>query len=271
MYNRLFTILTLYFATLCAICARGSVMRVLGVIPARYSSTRFPGKPLADICGKPMIWWVYQEAIKVKTLSELLVAIDDERIAHICEALRIPYIMTASNHKTHIHRIFEVSQAKQADLYVVVCGDEPLIDSLTIAKVIPQNVKSNQSAMWALMRRFTDPVEVIDPNNIKISTTQSGECLYLSRSPIPFPFKSIMFAYHKIIGVECYTKSALESFVTKSQGKLEAIEDIALLRFLENGIPMYFTEVQTNALAVDTQSDLQKVRHIIEQRLQRNG
>jgi len=245
-------------------------MKVVGVIPARYNSTRLPGKPLADICGKPMIWWVYQQAIKVKALSELFVAIDDEKVAHICEILHIPYIMTASNHKTHIHRIFEVSQSKQATLYVVVCGDEPLIDSATISKVIPKNIESKQSAMWALMRKFTDPVEVIDPNNIKVSTAQSGECLYLSRSPIPFPFKSIMFEYHKIVGVECYTKSALESFVTMGQGKLEAIEDIALLRFLENGIPMYFTEAKTNALAVDTQSDLQKVRYIIEQRLQHN-
>ena len=102
-------------------------MKIIGVIPARYSSTRFPGKPLADICGKPMLWWVYQQVKKIEAFEQVICAIDDERIQKICEKFNMEYVMTKNNHPEHISRIHEVSEKIKADYYMCINGDEPLI------------------------------------------------------------------------------------------------------------------------------------------------
>lgn len=240
-------------------------MKIIGVIPARYKSSRFPGKPLADICGKPMIWWVYQQAKKVKEFSEVYVATDDERIKSACDGFGMNVLMTRDDHPTHVHRVQEVSEKVAADLYVVICGDEPLIEADVISKVIPE--KTAEYTVSALMREFSEPTEVIDPGNIKITTNDEGVCVGLSRSPIPFPYKTILYKYKKIVGVECYNKKALDFFVSKPKGNVEKIEDVTLLRFLENGIPMHFTLVPLEALSVDTERDIEKVRLIINERL----
>ncbi len=246
-------------------------MKVIGVIPARYQSSRLPGKPLADICGKPMVWWVYQQAKKVEQLEEVYVATDDERIGSVCKQQDIPYVMTSKDNPTHLNRIYEVSGKIDADLYTVICGDEPLIKSEVIGAVIPESIDGQRYVARALMRQFTDPAEVVDPGNIKIAANDNGECIFLSRSPIPFPYKTVLFSYRKIVGIECYNKAALEFFVNTPAGRLERIEDIAILRFMENGIRMHFTLVDSNALSVDTQNDLEKVRLLIGQRLQAEG
>jgi len=113
-------------------------MKILGVIPTRYNSSRFPGKPLADILGKPMIAWVYETMKRVENIDEIYVAIDDERVARVCERFKIPYIMTSKDNKTHIDRVYEVSNKIKADYYVVLFGDEPLIESEIISQVIPE-------------------------------------------------------------------------------------------------------------------------------------
>ena len=237
--------------------------KIIAVIPARYKSSRLPGKPLLDICGKPMIWWVYNQVKKVKLFNDIYVATDDERIVNTCKGFGMNVLMTANNHPTHIHRIHEVSNKVDADLYVCVCGDEPLIKPEVIEQVIPKNILP--ISVSALMREFTEPTEVIDPGNIKITTNAEGYCVSLSRSPIPFPYKTIQFKYKKIVGVECYNKNALDFFVSKECGPIEKIEDITLLRFLENNIQMHFTLVETDALSVDTEKDLEKVRNKIKE------
>lgn len=243
-------------------------MKIIGVIPARYQSSRLPGKPLADICGKPMVWWVYQQAKKVKRLEKVFVATDDERIKDVCDQWKIPVIMTSRDNPTHLNRIYEFSGKVEADLYIVICGDEPLIKSEVIDAVIPNDVGNKKYIARALMREFKDPAEVVDPGNIKIAANEQGDCIYLSRSAIPFPYKTVLFKYKKIVGIECYNKAALDFFVHTPVGALERIEDIAILRFMENKIGMHFTLVDSDALSVDTQNDLEKVRLIIEQRLQ---
>lgn len=240
-------------------------MKIVGVIPARYNSSRLPGKPLIDICGKPMIWWVYNQAKKLKILSEVIVATDDKRICDVCEKLNIKYILTSDKHRTHINRLHEVSEKIDADLYLCICGDEPLIQPHVIEKVIPNNI--NDITVSILMREFTEPTEVVDPGNIKITTNKENICISLSRCPIPFPYKTIEYKYKKIVGVECYNKKALEFFVKTQPGIIEKIEDIALIRFLENGIKMHFHLVDTNALSVDTTKDLEKVRKIISKEI----
>ncbi|WP_079914168.1 3-deoxy-manno-octulosonate cytidylyltransferase [Paenibacillus sp. 32352] len=246
-------------------------MKVIGVIPARYNSSRFPGKPLADICGKPMVWWVYQQAKKVKELDEVYVATDDDRIKDVCHSFGIKVVMTSTECTTHINRLKEFSDQVPADLYVCICGDEPSISHTVISSVIPPSIDMNNLFVGALRRAFTNPVEVIDPSNIKISTNEHGECIYLSRSPIPYPYKTINFTYYKIVGVECYNKQALDYFDSKEAGYLERIEDITLLRFIENRIPITFTLVETDSLSVDTPKDLEKVREIIGLQMQQKN
>lgn len=242
-------------------------MRVIGIIPARYQSSRLPGKPLADICGKPMVWWVYQQAKKVERLEEVYVATDDERIGTACGQLGIPFVMTSKDNPTHLNRVYEVSGKIDADLYTVICGDEPLIKSEVIGAVIPESIDGQKYVARALMREFTDPAEVIDPGNIKIAANASGDCIYLSRSPIPFPYKTVLFKYRKIVGIECYNRAALEFYANTPAGQLESIEDIVLLRFVEHGFDVHFTLVDSDALSVDTIKDLEKVRLIIGQRI----
>ena len=241
-------------------------MKIIGVIPARYASTRFPGKPLADICGKPMIWWVYQQVKKVKELNEVYVATDDIKIRSELEKYQIPVVMTRDNHPDHISRVHEVSDIKKADMYVCINGDEPLIDPVSIATVI-ENAKAKKTpAYYGAFRYLTDPAETIDPAKIKVLTTEDGRLIYISRTPIPYPKNSLLFKYKKYVGIECYHKETLDFFVTHPMGKVEKIEDIDHLRFIENQYPLYFTEVQSESISVDTPKDLEKVRKIISER-----
>ena len=240
-------------------------MKIIGIIPARYQSSRFPGKPLADICGKPMIWWVYNQAIKVKELNEIYVATDNEKIEKECRLYNIPCVMTKDNHPTHVHRIHEVSDKIKSDYYVVICGDEPLIDPNTIRKVIPAE-DSSDFYVGGLCRYFSDPAEVIDPANIKVVTNNNDECILLSRSPIPFPYKTLNFKYKKVVGVECYNKASLDFFVNTEKGFLESVEDVTLQRFLENKIHIKYKLVDSISLSVDTPRDLEKVVSIIKSR-----
>ncbi len=236
-------------------------MKIIGVIPARYKSTRLPGKPLADISGKPMIWWVYNQVKKVKDLDEIYVATDDKRIAEVCESLDINYIMTSENHPNHIYRVHEVAMRIDGDCYVCINGDEPLIEPNVISEIIPDTeINSDEFLVLGLMREFNDPAEVIDFANLKVVSNKLGNAIYISRSPVPYPRGSLLFKYKKYVGVECFNKKALNFYVATNPGEIETIEDIDHLRFLENGIPIKFKLVNSSSLSVDTEKDLDKVR-----------
>ena len=241
-------------------------MKIVGVIPARYGSSRFPGKPLQDICGKPMLWWVYQQAKKVEEFTDVYVATDDERIMDLCNKYDMNAVMTGE-HSTHIARVHELSTKVEADYYVNVNGDEPLIEPETIRAIIPEKT-SNNPKVFGLMKILKDPVELIDPTNIKVAANKDGTALYISRAPIPHPYKTILFEYKKAIGVECWNKAALELFVNSEPGVMETIEDLVALRFFENGCSMHYTLVESNSLSVDTPKDLEKVRVIMKKILE---
>lgn len=241
-------------------------MKIIAIIPARYSSTRFPGKPLVDICGKPMIWWVYNEVKKVKRFADVFVAIDDDRIMSVCEQLGINYVMTKSDHPEHISRIHEVSEKIEADLYVCVNGDEPLISPACIEQALPDRIDDDFFFSGA-MRKLHDPAETIDPANIKIVISDTGRCIYISRTPVPYPKGTLMFNYNKYVGIECFSKQALDFFVSTPQGNIERIEDIDHLRFLENGKLITFKYVDSESISVDTPKDLEKVRVIMESKI----
>ena len=214
-------------------------MKIVAIIPARYKSTRFEGKPLADICGHPMIWWVYKRVSEVKKFNDVFVAIDDERIRSVCEKLGIKYIMTRNDHPEHISRIHEVSERIQADLYVCINGDEPLISPQCIEQAVPDKIADDFFFSGA-------------------------RCVYISRTPVPYPKGTLLFKYNKYVGIECFSKKALDFFVSTPQGSIERIEDIDHLRFLEHGKELNFVLVDSESISVDTPKDLEKVVTIIQ-------
>ena len=172
-------------------------MKVIAVIPSRYQSSRFPGKPLADLCGKPMIWWVHKQVCKVKEIDEVFVATDDERIADVCRKYDIKCVMTRSDHKTSTERVYEVAQKIPSDLYVVINGDEPLIDPDTIRAIVPEEKPAGDFYVSNLMTEIKSPVEAVDFTNIKVVTDEDSNALFMSRSPIPYPKSSIDYKYYK--------------------------------------------------------------------------
>ena len=242
-------------------------MKILGIIPARYASSRLPGKPLVDIEGHPMIWWVYNQVKKVDDFYSVFVATDDERIGKYCKENNIPYVVTSSECPNHIHRIWEVSNQIEADYYVSINGDEPLIEPDNIRQALPSQIVHDQPYFGSVYRELTDPAETMDLANVKIVLDKNGDCLYQSRTPIPYPKGSIMFIYKKAIGIECFNKLALDRFVNAPMGVLEKIEDIDHLRFLENGIKIHYERIDSESLSVDTMNDLEKVRLIIRERM----
>ncbi len=244
-------------------------MRILGIIPARFKSTRFEGKPLADICGKPMIWWVYRQFSLAKGVDEVYVATDDSRIAEVCEKYGMKYIMTSDSHPTHLDRLAEVARKVEADFYININGDEPLMMPEYIECLIPDGTIDPKSFYFAnAMTKIKKPVEVNDVSRIKVATDNQGNALYLARTPIPYPKASSDFDYMKFVGIQCFTRSALLFCGETPRGRIEGIEDIDEYRFLENGKKVRFIEIPAETLSVDTKADLAVVRSVITRRIQ---
>ena len=240
----------------------GGDYSILAVIPARYESSRLPGKPLADICGKPMIYRVWENAIQVPLFDNVIVATDDLRIASICEKYNMNYMMTDKKHPNCTSRLGEVARQYKADIYVSVNGDEPLIDCMNITSIVQEAIMKYPAFTFGC-RYLEEPSEVIDPSNIKVIVNENdNRCVYISRTPIPCPYKRIDFKYKKSIGIECYSKESLDFFLNKQPTEYETIEDLTFLRFIENNKPIYARRIDGNSLSVDTQKDLEKVREI---------
>jgi 3-deoxy-manno-octulosonate cytidylyltransferase (CMP-KDO synthetase) len=240
-------------------------MKIIGVIPARFKSSRFEGKPLADICGKPMIWWVYQQAIKVKEFEAVYVATEDERIKNVCEELGVNVIMTSDEHKTGTDRIGEVARNISADLYVNIQGDEPMIEPKTIIEAIKPFYENKELQVSNLMTVIKDPVDVVNFTVPKVITNKDGIGIYLTRSAAPYPKGSIDYSYYKQVCVYGFTPEALEFYCNSPRGKVESIEDIEILRFIESGYKVQFIEVDSDTVAVDTPNDLEKVRRMMKE------
>lgn len=240
-------------------------MKVIGVIPARYASTRLPGKPLKDICGHPMIWWVYQRVSRVNKLDEVYIATDDERIKTVCQEYGMNVIMTSSEHRTAANRLAELSQTVKADYYVQLNGDEPLINTDAIAAVIPDSFPIDIPFGTNIITEITDTAQLMDSSNIKMVYDECMNALYMSRTPIPFPFKSIDFKYYKHVGIIGYNKKMLDFYNDSKPGRFEIIEGIDTLRFLDYGHQLKLSIVPScHSLSVDTQQDLEEVRKIIQ-------
>ena len=235
-------------------------MKVVGIIPARYASTRLPGKPLKDILGYPMIWWVYKRVRTVKELDEIYVATDDDRIKEVCEQYDIPVIMTSPDHPNGAMRLQEVSETVKADFYVQLNGDEPLMNTDAIAAAIPEKVPQDVAFGTNIITQIDDPAQVMDASNIKMVFDDQMNALYMSRTPIPYPFKSIDFQYYKHVGIIGYNKLMLDFYKNSQPGRFEQIEGIDTLRFLDYGKQLKLSLVpDCHSLSVDTQKDLDMV------------
>jgi len=243
-------------------------MNIIGIIPARYQSSRFEGKPLADICGKPMIWWVYNQCTKVKEFSKVYVATDDERIEKACKENNINVIMTSTSHKTGTDRIGEVAKKVKADLYVNIQGDEPMIEPETIRQAIIPFFNNPDLQITNLMTKIKDPVDVVNFTVPKVITNKDNIGIYLTRSTAPYPKGKIDYSYYKQVCVYGFKPEALEFYCNNDRGKIEQIEDIEILRFIEAGYKVQYIEVDSDTIAVDTQKDLEKVRKIMAEHLQ---
>lgn len=241
-------------------------MKIIGVIPARYQSSRMPGKPLADILGKPMIWWVYQEAIKAKGLDQVVIATDDDRIAEKCRELGMDYLMTSASHDTPTSRIYEVSTKLDADLYLQIMGDEPLINVAAFDLILPETLPEDPYYVAGITNVMENPADVIDFSNQKVACNQKREILLISRSPIPYPKGSLDIQYEKITGIQLFSKQALAFYNATPKSILEKAEENDLMRFVENGHKVHAICSPYKTVSVDTPKDLTLVQEILKQR-----
>ncbi|MDY5812956.1 MAG: 3-deoxy-manno-octulosonate cytidylyltransferase [Bacteroides sp.] len=240
-------------------------MKIICVIPARAESSRFFEKPLALICGKPMIQWVYEHCLEVERFDEVYVATDSEKIQLAAEAFGAKVIMTSSQHDTATERLYEVSTRIPADLYVMVNGDEPLLTRDAIVQCIPDHLEPDQLFVSNLMTDFSNPVEVVDCTNLKIVTAADNRCLFISRSPIPYPKGGMDYVYHKFVGVGAFTPKALEYYHNTPRGPIEKIEENDSFRFIENHVPIYYYNCHCKSLSVDTRKDIEGVEAYLKQ------
>ena len=241
-------------------------MRITGVIPARYESSRFPGKPLAEINGKPMIWWVYNQAAKVDGFDDLLVATDSDRIYIRCKELDIPVVMTKDTHPTGTDRLGEIAEKTDSDFYVNIQGDEPLIEPEVIRSIIDYKLKHPEVEVINTMAPLKPEMDVNELSIVKAAAAKNDDLLYLSRSPIPKSKKGEEVAYKRHLGLYGLSREALLFYAHTERGYLESIEDVEMLRFLENGYRIKILEVQSSSIGVDNPEDIAKVEAVMNNR-----
>ena len=240
-------------------------MKFAAVIPARYQSQRFPGKPLALLNKKPIILHVYDSVNDTNLFDYVAVATDDDRIRNTVAEAGGNVIMTSSSHQSGTDRIHEASAEIDADVIINVQGDEPFIDIDPLKKLI--DCFSNQSVQVAsLMHIITKDEEIFNPNIVKVVTDENDFALYFSRSPIPYNRDKItQVEYWKHIGVYGYTKSALEAFISFPQSNLEKTEKLEQLRFLSNGFRIKMVKSEYKGFGIDTPEDLVKAEKLFDQ------
>ena len=234
-------------------------MKVLCIIPARYASTRLPGKPLRDIAGKPMIVRVYERATRAQRVHEVVVATDDERIRAAVEEHGGNAVMTRADHATGTDRLAEVAaQRPDCDLIINVQGDEPLIDPTVIDALVAPFEHDTALMMATAKTEITDAAEMENPNNVKVVADRTGNALYFSRARIPYARNAGAKVY-KHIGIYAYRRDFLLAYAKMAQTELECSESLEQLRALENGYRIRVVETDAVFIGVDTEEDLAAV------------
>ena len=239
--------------------------KILGVIPARFSSTRFPGKVLAQIAGKTMLQHVYERAARSTYLTSILIATDDERVYSAAKNFGARVRMTRPDHLSGTDRVAEAASAVDAEIIVNIQGDEPLIDPAAIDAAILPMVHEPELVMGTLRKRIEDAREITDPNVVKVVTNHAGDAIYFSRCAIPFDReKSVNTPYFKHIGLYVYQRDFLLGYSGLPVGPLEAAERLEQLRALENGFRIRVVETEYESLGVDTPEDLERVSRLFD-------
>jgi 3-deoxy-manno-octulosonate cytidylyltransferase (CMP-KDO synthetase) len=237
--------------------------KILGVIPARFASTRFPGKVLALLSSKTVLQHVYERACQSRYLSSVIVATDDKRVYEAAKSFGARVRMTRADHASGTDRVAEVASTGQADVVVNIQGDEPLIDPAAIDAAILPVVHDRQVVMATLKKKIEDPREIADPNVVKVVSNHAGDAIYFSRCAIPYA-RERSGAWFKHIGLYAYRRDFLLGYSRLPVGPLERSERLEQLRALENGFPIRVIETDYESLSVDTPEDLERVSRLFE-------
>lgn len=243
-------------------------MKVVVIIPVRYGSSRFAGKPLADLAGKPIIEHVYTRVLKSPVVDAAFVATDDERIRAVVEAFGGKVIMTASSHRSGTDRVAEAAGIlglAPEDLVVNVQGDQPLFEPGQIEEVIAPLLADSSLVMSTLIYRIRAAEEITHPNAVKVVFDRDGFALYFSRSPIPYVRdRGLSATYYKHHGIYAYRRAFLSTFTSLPEGSLETLEALEQLRPMEYGYRIKVIETPHDSLEIDTPEDLERARAILE-------
>ncbi len=244
---------------------------VLGVIPARYGSTRFPGKVLKPLRGRPIVEWVWRQAKKASRVDDVWIATDDERVMKAAESFGARAFMTSPELPSGSDRIAAVVAEVDVDLVVNIQGDEPCIDPATIDRAV-EALEGDSGAMVSTARFKLERLEDLDnPNVVKVISDCRGRALYFSRSPLPSLARvehdaesdELPIEAFKHLGMYVYRKEALMKFCSMAPSNFERIEKLEQLRFLENGYPIQVVDAESDSIGVDTPEDLEELSHIL--------
>lgn len=244
-------------------------MKVVAVIPARYGSTRFPGKALAPIAGKAMVQHVYERARAAKQVSRAVIATDDERILQAAVAFNGDAMMTRTEHRSGTERVAEVAAHLEADVYLNVQGDEPLIEPAAIDALVAAMAEDESVKVATLCVPIAEPSDIMDPNVVKVVVDFQGDALYFSRAPVPWvrDSKQVVESQHKKhLGLYGFRREALLEFPTLPPGELEKLEQLEQLRLLENGYKIRVVETEYNSVGVDVPEDVARVEELLGKR-----
>jgi 3-deoxy-manno-octulosonate cytidylyltransferase (CMP-KDO synthetase) len=236
--------------------------KALGVIPVRFGSSRFPGKPLAPILGKPMIQWVWEGASGAKHIERIVIATDDDRIEAAAKAFGAETMMTSSSHASGTDRVAEVASRFAAPIVVNIQGDEPLVPSAALDRLV-EVLQDPDQAVASLYARVTDLTLLDDANIVKVVADAAGNALYFSRAPLPFGAADFFYQH---VGIYGYQRDFLLNFHALPASRLEKAERLEQLRILECGKRIKMIEIERPTLSVDTPQDIIKVEKFLEER-----
>ena len=246
--------------------ANSDATKVLVVIPARYASVRFPGKPLAPIAGKPMIQHVVERVRQARRVSQVVVATEDARIKSAVESFGGEAVMTRSDHRTGTDRVAEVATHIHAAVYINVQGDEPLIDPGTIDALVEAMLEDDAIQLATPCTAIAHKNDIMDPNIVKVVRDFESNALYFSRAPIPWvrdSAQTVTARHWKHLGLYGFRRDALLEFPTLPPGELEPLEQLEQLRWLENGFRMRVVETDYDAVSVDVPTDIPRVEKLL--------
>jgi len=240
---------------------------VVVVIPARYASTRLPGKPLVPLAGKPMIQRVYERAKLATRADRVIVATDDERIVKAVQGFGGEARMTRADHRTGTERVAEVAAHEQGNVFVNVQGDEPLLDPVAVDAAVASLLEEPAAEISTVATPIKTPAEIMDPNVVKVVLDFEDNALYFSRAPVPWvrdTASKVRVRHLKHLGLYVFQRDALLEYATLPQGELERAEQLEQLRWLENGWKIRVAEVEHDAVSVDVPEDVTRVEKLLQ-------